>query len=288
LSACGQKADQVITVVKEVTATQPPAPPTTSVTQSTPTSIPREALLPEMVQVEPGEFMMGSDEGLPKETPVHKVVITRPFQIGRYPVTNDEYSRLCEVTKKCSFPNDRFPVTGVDWYEAIEYCNWISEYAGLTPCYSGKGKFTKCDFTANGFRLPTEAEWEFAARGGNLSKRFQYAGSDDPDEVAWYTDNSSGSTHTVGEKLPNELSLYDMSGNSWEWCWDWFDEAYYTVSPELDPEGPDSPPDGPMPSKSRRSGGFLEEAFAIRVSFRSADDISYAGGNGFRVVQTLT
>ncbi|MGD8731205.1 MAG: SUMF1/EgtB/PvdO family nonheme iron enzyme [Anaerolineales bacterium] len=282
-----KKAFQVTTVVEEVTAAPIRITPTASVDQPAPTSIFLEVLLPEMVRVEPGEFLMGSDEGLPKETPLHKVTITRPFSIGQYPVTNKEFSQLCQVTKKCSFPDDSLPVIGVDWYQAVEYCNWISECAGLTPCYSGKGKFTKCDFSTDGFRLPTEAEWEFAARGGNVSKGFLYAGSDEPDDVAWYAENSEGKPHPVGEKLSNELGIYDMSGNAWEWCWDWFDEGYYDGSPEMDPQGPENPPGGPMPSKSRRSGSYLEDAHYIRVTFRSSDDVSYAGGNGFRVVQTL-
>jgi len=94
---------------------------------------------------------------------------------------------------------------------------------GLIPCYTVIGEYVECDFTANGYRLPTEAEWEFAAIGGNISKGFRFAGSDILDEVAWYSKNAGKTTHPRGQKLPNELGLYDMCGNVFEWCWDWFD-----------------------------------------------------------------
>ncbi|HEY84898.1 MAG TPA: formylglycine-generating enzyme family protein [Chloroflexi bacterium] len=129
------------------------------------------------------------------------------------------------------------PVFGISSYEAIAFCNWLSEKEGLIPCYTGRKKATRCDFSANGYRLPTEAEWEYAARGGPLSRGCQYAGSDDPDEVAWYDENSGGELHPVGQKKPNELGLYDMSGNMWDWCWDWYDSDYYNSSPEADPGG---------------------------------------------------
>jgi sulfatase modifying factor 1 len=287
LGACKSKVTQTLTVVLEVTSTRPPSTSTPTPNPSTKTPEKRKVPMPEMVLVEPGTFSMGSDEGLPNETPVHEVTISKPFLIGIYPVINAEYSRLCAETKKCSVPDDAYPVVGVNWFEAVEYCNWLSNAAGFPACYSGKGNFIKCDFSAGGFRLPTEVEWEFAARGGKLSEGYLYAGSNDPDLVAWYKSNSGGELHPVGEKLPNELGIYDMSGNSWEWCWDWFDEGYYLESPDFDPTGPTRALDSQMPSKSRRSGGFNEEAAVIRTTFRSADWISYAGGNGFRLVRTV-
>jgi formylglycine-generating enzyme required for sulfatase activity len=239
-----------------------------------------------MLIVEPGIFMMGSTDGYPNEAPVHQVTITRSFRVGIYAVTNAEYAVLCDDTKKCSFPDDDLPVAGIDWYDAVDYCNWLSERAGLTPCYSGAGKFTKCDFLANGYRLPTEAEWEYAARGGNLSKGYLYAGGDDPDLVAWYEDNSGGNIQPVGGKLPNELGIYDMSGNRWEWCWDWYEEGYYAESPEIDPTGPTTVPSGMMIEKCRRSGSSIENVLTLRTTFRSADGIDYPGGNGLRLFQT--
>lgn len=134
------------------------------------------------------------------------------------------------------------PVGGVSWFDAIMYCNKRSSNEGKTPCYivngttdtnlwnytpndydSISGTIT-CDFNANGYRLPTEAEWEYLARGGNLTNSGQtiYSGSDRLDDVAWYYDNSDDKSHEVKKKLPNAMGLYDMTGNVYEWCWDWF------------------------------------------------------------------
>ena len=287
LGACVVKRTTVDTVIVPATVTMPPSTPESTAVIPTATPEPIPLILPEMVLVKPGAFMMGSADGLPKEAPVHAVTITRPFLMGIYPVTNAEYGAMCDVTKKCSYPMDDQPVSGVDWYGAVKYCNWLSEWDGLIPRYSGKGKFTKCDFLADGYRLPTEAEWEFAARGGNLSEGYTYAGGDDPGLVAWYEANSDGKIHPVGEKLPNELGIHDMSGNRWEWCWDWFEERYYAESSQIDPAGPTTVPSGMMIEKSRRSGSSIEEAFTIRTTYRSADGIDYPGGNGFRMVRTV-
>jgi len=244
-----------------------------------------------MVLVEAGAFEMGSSAGRPEEQPVHKVSITRPFYIAQYAVTFDDYDRFCEDTHR-QLVEDRgergmLPVINVTWFGAVAYCNWLSQREGLTPCYSGNGKLTQCDFSANGYRLPTEAEWEYAARGGPKSLGYLYAGSNDPDEVAWYGVNSGGRMHPVGQKKPNELSLYDMSGNLFEWCWDWYDEYYYVVSPADDPQGP-GPPVTTNPrggERVRRSGSWREAAYSIRTTARSADYATYVGDTGFRLVR---
>jgi sulfatase modifying factor 1 len=248
---------------------------------------------PEMVLVETGTFQMGSDSGHASEQPVHTVRITQSYYIAKYAVTFEEYDRFCEDTNRGK-PDDvgrgrgTFPVIHVDWYDAVAYCNWLSEKDGLTPCYSGKGKLTQCDFSASGYRLPTEAEWEYAARGGHVSEGYIYAGSNDPDEVAWYGPNSGDQMHPVGQKKPNELGLCDMSGNLFEWCWDWYGEDCYASSPGEDPTGPPPPPAMTPrgPEKVRRSGSWREEADAVRTTFRSYDYVSYAGDNGFRVART--
>ncbi|MGB3716240.1 MAG: SUMF1/EgtB/PvdO family nonheme iron enzyme [Candidatus Promineifilaceae bacterium] len=248
-----------------------------------------ELIFPAMIQVQPGTFQMGSDGGNRFEKPVHTVIITRPFHIGIYAVTYEEYDKYSDDIEKAyvnvNIPDrGTFPVSAIDWYAAVEYCNWLSEKASLTPCYSGGGKATRCDFLANGYRLPTEAEWEFAARGGILSQGYHYSGSDDPDEIGWHAGNSGGKSHPVGEKSPNELGIYDMSGNRWEWCWDWFDADYYASSPEEDPTGPSTVPKGAFVDRSRRSSSAVQEADTLRVSYRSYDGVTYPGDNGLRLV----
>ncbi|MFN2189070.1 MAG: formylglycine-generating enzyme family protein, partial [Candidatus Promineifilaceae bacterium] len=233
------------------------------------------------------------DEGYRWEQPVHKVIISRPFEIGKYAVTYNEFDRYTEDIQKSPVNLDAIdrglmPASGVDWYDAAAYCNWLSEKAGLIPCYSGGGKVTKCDFQAGGYRLPTEAEWEFAARGGTKSQGYLYSGSDDADEVGWHVGNSDGYTHPVGQKQPNELGIYDMSGNRWEWCWDWFGSDYYAESPEADPAGPTEIPKGAFADqRSRRSSSAVQEEDTLRVAFRSYDGMSYPGDNGLRLVRTV-
>jgi len=252
-------------------------------------------IVPEMVMVEAGDFEMGSTNGYSNEQPVHKVTNSKPYYIGKYEVTFEEFDIFCDNTLKYNKPDDRgagrgnHPVIGVDWHDTIAYCNWLSEKEGLAPCYSGKGKVTKCDFSANGYRLPTEAEWEYAARGGPKSQGFIFAGSNNPGDVAWYSDNSSGVTHPVGQKEPNELGLFDMSGNMFEWCWDWYVKEYYHESPPVDPQGP------PLPKvkyswdlvRVRRSGSWRENSESIRTTTRSFDGPSYPGDNGFRLVRMI-
>ena len=265
-------------------------PPTET---ATPTEEVAQQTIPGMILVKAGSFEMGSTGGRADEQPVHPVTISKDFHIGKNEVTFDEYDTFCETTARYNKPDDRgtgrgkHPVVGVTWQEAIDYCNWRSEAEGLTPCYSGKGKVTVCDFAANGYRLPTEAEWEYAARGAQESNSYRFAGSNDPQAVAWYVDNANETFHPVGEKEPNELGIYDMSGNSFEWCWDWYLKDYYARSPETDPSASDLPKvDSPWDLvRVRRSGSWSETVEHIRITARSFDSPSYAGSNGFRLVR---
>ncbi|MBN2790234.1 MAG: formylglycine-generating enzyme family protein [Candidatus Delongbacteria bacterium] len=174
------------------------------------------------------------------EKPVHDVRISK-FYIGKYEVTQKEWKSVMGKNPSHRKGNNN-PVEKISWYDAVEFCNRLSAKDGLEKCYSGEGVTIQCDFTANGYRLPTEAEWEFAAKGGGLigtRTDFEYSGSNEIDEVAWYRANSAVITHPVGSKKPNEIGIYDMSGNVWEWCWDWYDQEYYKNSPNSNPTGPD-------------------------------------------------
>ncbi len=191
--------------------------------------------LPEMIFVEGGSFQMGSNNGYDDELPIHKVTVS-DFYIGKFEITVGEFKHFCKETGH-KFPNkpnnewynehenvkewawrDNHPVVNITWYDAIAYCEWLSETTGE--------KYT----------LPTEAQWEFAALGGNKSKKFQYAGSDNLNEVAWYDETTyERGTKPVGQLKANELGIFDMSGNAFEWCLDTY--GPYSGKSVKDPEG---------------------------------------------------
>lgn len=232
------------------------------------------------VLVRGGTFQMGSNSGYNNEKPVHSVTVSS-FYISKYEVTQKEYKSLMGSNPShASFGiGDNNPVYRVSWYDAVEYCNELSRKEGLTPAYSGSGDDIKFNFNANGYRLPTEAEWEYAARGGNSSLEYTYSGSNSIDSVAWYSGNSGIKTHPVGGKQANELGLYDMSGNVWEWCWDRYES--YSSGSQTDPTGKSS-----GSYRVIRGGCWGNNVSAFHLANRfDYSPVAQDGRIGFRVVR---
>ena len=231
--------------------------------------------------VEGGTFQMGSTSGDSDEKPVHTVRVSS-FYMCDHEVTQKEY-RDVMGTNPSKFSGDNLPVERVSWYNAVEYCNKLSIKEGLTPYYTINDDYTTCNFNANGYRLPTEAEWEYAARGGKKSNGYTYAGSNSVGNVAWYYDNSGSQTHNVKTKAPNELGLYDMSGNVWEWCWDWY--GNYSSGSQTNPSGSSSDW-----SRVLRGGSWGFNSSCCRVADRFSKKPSGTGSEfvGFRVVRNAS
>ncbi len=239
------------------------------------------------VLVEGGTFKMGSNEPVEAcESPAHDVTV-KSFYIGRTEVTFDDYDRYCNATKRDTvtargFGRGNQPAITISWNDAVAYCNWLSGEFKLSKCYRIDSTGVKYLDTAKGFRLPTEAEWEFAARGGNKGKGTQYAGSTDLNETSWYRINSNGETKAGAQLKPNELGLYDMTGNVWEWVWDFYSDSYYKVSPSHNPKGPDT-----GAYRVMRGGAFYNYANYTRVYTRQNSYPSFMQNSvGFRVART--
>ena len=190
----------------------------------------------------------GTDPFSEHEKPRHLVEISRTFDIGKNLVTQALWERIMGKNPSV-LEESTHPVENVSWFDCIHFCNTLSNKEGLQPAYAINGVYVTWNRSSDGYRLPTEAEWAFAARGtsartssfaAKANQDFEYSGSDNPDEVAWTRENSNKQTHPVGQKKPNGFGLYDMSGNVSEWVWDWYDKEYYQRSPSKDPTGPES------------------------------------------------
>ena len=196
-----------------------------------------------MIDVEGGEFIMGdkkANERYGTYTP-HKVKVN-DFYISDIEVTQNLYKRIMQINPTFYEEDmgENRPVGNISWYEAVEFCNRLSINDGFEPCYIMKDKNVECNFNANGYRLPTEAEWEYAARGGKYTHGYKFSGcnSDQYDDYVW-SSSITENLENVATKLPNELNIYDMSGNVSEMCWDWYDENYYAKSKYDNPRGPE-------------------------------------------------
>jgi sulfatase modifying factor 1 len=272
-----------------------------------PSSVPddqMEARAAGMVLIPAGVFQMGDSfgEGMSDERPVHAVDVSA-FYMDFCEVTKGLWDEVATWAAERGYdiaPDDGqgqaadHPVYNVSWYEAVKWANARSEKDGLAPCYllggsvyrAGQGE-PDCNWVANGYRLPTEAEWEKAARGGAEGRRFSWSDADTIDhgranyrsdsrygyDVSstrgyhpQYDEGSIPYTSPVGSFAANGYGLYDMTGNVWEWCWDWYGEMYYTFSPESDPRGPSS-----GLYRTGRGGYWYNFAFYGRVAYRTGD-----------------
>ena len=238
----------------------------------------------EMVSIPGGEFKMGSASGGPDESPVHKVRIS-PFLMDRYEVIQPEFKKH-QISDPSHFKGPKNPLEQINWTDAAIYCNERSLAEGLEPCYDEDT--WKCNFNANGYRLPTEAEWEYACRAGTSTEYSFGNNARDLTNYGWFTENSSKKTQPVGQKKPNPWGLYDMHGNVAEWCNDLYAADYYKNSPEKDPKGPS---DGK--ERVLRGGAWNSSAEACRSAYRasdpSIDDTCLASDAiGFRCVRSAT
>ncbi len=219
----------------------------------------------EWVRVPGGTFMMGDifGDGLENEGPVHEVELN-PFYIGRYPVTQAQWLRVMP-TNPSAFKGDTRPVEQVSWLDVM---NFLQQHATMAP------DSPLC-------RLPTEAEWEYAARSGG--KQEKYAGGDQVEVLGWYGDNSDGKTRPVGLKQPNGLGLCDMSGNVWEWCQDVFDENAYTAHARANPVVTGNGADRVI-----RGGSYSLDEWSLRCARRYGFPADSTGpGLGFRLVRDV-
>ena len=221
----------------------------------------------EMVWLPGGEFTMGSDRGEADEAPAHRVKVSA-FLMDKFEVTQEMFAQVQLPNPSHWQENPKLPVERVRWRDAKRYCNERSLLEGLKPCYNERTVDWDCDDTANGYRLPTEAEWEYACRGGGDGP-FDFGAPEKLRQNGWFADNSGQKTHPVGQKKPNAFGLHDLYGNVSEWCEDVYQPDYYRQSPAADPHGPPNP--GKDVKRVIRGGSWKSSADQCRASLRQGE-----------------
>lgn len=223
-----------------------------------------------LVSVPTGLLELGDSNGRTK------IAVRRPFFLSRHLVTQRLYAKVMKANPS-HFKGDDLPVEKVSWNDAVDFCNTLSKLDGLEPAYDRIGKVVNVDLRRNGYRLPTEAEWELACHGGN-----QGAADKSLDAVAWYVKNSNANTHPVGMKAPNGLGLFDMLGNLWEWCGDWYERRSPSAALLEDPTGAESGVERVL-----RGGSWNSVSKNVTASYRFRRDPSSRENDvGFRIART--
>lgn len=274
------------------------------------------ACQPDMVFVKGGTFFMGDTIGDADERPIHPVQLS-DFFIAKTETTVADFKAFVDAT---GFRTDaelgegsyiwdslgwhklegvdwrhnetgrlrppdqgQYPVLHISWNDAAQYCNWLSKQAGLREVYDFQGDSVHINRDATGYRLPTEAEWEYAAGGGKTVKTEKHAGAGLLSAIAWYSGNASRHAHPVGLKKPNALGIFDCSGNVWEWCQDWYAKGYYAKSGDV------KNPPGPASGATRvlRGGSWNNNGKHLRIASRSSRYPDFRDGSvGFRIARS--
>ena len=274
-------------------------PPPTDPTDPTPVDTFTNTIGMKFVLIPNGSFPMGSNnhvgevEVVYPENPAHAVELTHDFYMSVYETTQEHYEAIVG-TNPSHFIGDNLPVDSLTWIDAVRFANALSASEGLALCYNNEGTViggaAGNPYLCVGYRLPTEAEWEYACRAGSRTAYSFGSDSLQLGDYAWYKANAGEKTHPVGQKLPNAWELYDMHGNVFEWVHDFYGDDYYSVSPDSDPHGPqtDPDPDGSF-VKMVRGGSWWHTATHSRSSKRDVVARAFGGVSrlGFRLARTV-